>query len=259
MRVGDVEKKLLERMPAAWAEAWDNVGLIVGDPSREAARIAVSLDATERSVRRADEMGCELLITHHPAIFEATRRAVMPDPTAAMLRAALSCGVSVISLHTNWDSSPEGVNVLLASSLGMTEISPLARAASGAWGMGAVGKILSPTSVETLARAAKREWGLSWALVSGDAGRTVRRAALCGGAGGSLISAAAESGADVYITADLSYHHQQAAEAAGLALIICGHGEMEAASMPRLAEIASEITGIEVRLIETPRTPLVMI
>lgn len=253
MKVSDIEKKLLARIPRELAEDWDNVGLILGDGARDVSRAALSLDADERTVLAAADAGCALLITHHPAIFHAARRFLMPDPTAAMMAAAMSCGVSIISLHTNWDSSPDGVNAVLSRLIGLTDTAPLEGS------MGAAGRLPEQLAVRELARRAKDAWGLSWTLVYGDGARIAERAALCGGAGGSLLDAAIGSGADVYITADVSYHHITAARTAGMSLIVCGHGEMEAAAMPELERVVRETCGLETIYIDIERSAPEMI
>ncbi len=125
MKVKDIVTKIEERLPKAWSEDWDNIGLLVGDPSRDVTKIAVALDATEDSVRDAIKSGCEMLVVHHPAIFRPLNRIIMPQPIAKMLAAAIEGKLAVYSSHTNWDSSPEGVNVILADLLGLEDVNPI--------------------------------------------------------------------------------------------------------------------------------------
>ena len=71
MIVAELERALLARYPKADAEGWDHVGLSVGDPAAEITGVACALDATEANVRRAQEAGANVLLTHHPIYIKA--------------------------------------------------------------------------------------------------------------------------------------------------------------------------------------------
>lgn len=259
MKVAEISSRIEARIPRAWAEDWDNVGLLVGDPEWEVSRIAVSLDATAESVRAAVGKGCQMLLVHHPAIFRPLSRIVAPSPAAQMIGCAIRDEIAVYSAHTNWDSSPEGVNVILSRLLGLTNVAPILQPHEGAWGMGAIGDLPDPMTVGTLARHAKRAWGLSTLLTYGDDERPLSKAALCGGAGGDLLHATIERGAEVYITADVSYHYLLHAQLTQTHLIVVNHGEMERASLPALCELVREATALEVTLLDNGNwTPIVI-
>ena len=249
MKVRDVVNRIESRIPRSWSEEWYNVGLLIGDPESSVESIAVSFDATERSVLDAAEMNCEMLVTHHPAIFRAVNRIVHPSPEAGMISASLKGGIAVYSSHTNWDSSPDGVNVILSDLLGLDDVLPLGSPHDGAWGMGSIGRLRRPLTLSSLARAAKRAWGLSYLMVYGDNVGPLSVVALCGGAGGDFLPAAIEKGADVFITADVSYHWVMHAQSTGMPLITVNHGEMEAASLPGLRDLIRDVTGLGVKLI----------
>ena len=109
MIVAELERGLLARYPKADAEGWDHVGLSVGDPAAEITGVACALDATEANVRRAQEGGANVLLTHHPIYIKAPEAfcpsdSARPQCSAALYEAA-RCGVSIISLHTNLDRS----------------------------------------------------------------------------------------------------------------------------------------------------------
>jgi dinuclear metal center YbgI/SA1388 family protein len=257
--VGEVARRLDERLPAAWSEDWDNVGLIIGDPDARVERIAVALDATEECVVLALKLGCRMLVVHHPAIFRPMKRIVEPSPEASMIRSALSGGVAVYSSHTNWDSSPDGVNVVLSRMLGLLDVSPIMPQRGGAWGMGAVGNLSGPMSLSALARLAKDVWGLSTLLAYGGDSTPLSRVALCGGAGGDLLQAVKSLGADVFITADVGYHYLLHARLSGMRLVVVNHGEMESASLPALRDLVREAASLEAVLLESGNwTPLVI-
>jgi dinuclear metal center YbgI/SA1388 family protein len=259
MNVGEVAAKIEERLPLAWSEEWDNSGLLIGDPDAPVERIAVSLDATEETVRDAKEHGCGMLVVHHPAIFLPMKRIVSPSPVAKMIRAAIIGGVAVYSAHTNWDSSPEGINVILSRQLGLLDVSPLMPSHNGAWGMGAIGNLASPMTVSGLAKRTKELWGLSAILTYGDESDALSRVALCGGAGGDFLQTAINMGADVFITADVSHHYLLQAQSARTHLIAVNHGEMECVSLPDFRALVMEAASLDVVLLENGNwTPLVI-
>ena len=259
LKVGEIAACLEKRLPCVWSEDWDNVGLIIGDANAEVQKIAVSLDATERSVEDAVRNGCQMLIVHHPAIFRAIKKIVQPSPLAKMISAAIRAGVAVYSSHTNWDSSPEGVNVILARLIGLADVCPIMTPHDGAWGMGAIGSLPSPLTVNALARRAKAVWGLSTLLTYGDGETPLSRVALCGGAGGDLLHITIDMGADVFITADISYHYLLHAQLTSTHLIVVNHGEMERASLPDFCKVIREVSGLEVLLLKNENwTPIVI-
>ncbi|MDR1915811.1 MAG: Nif3-like dinuclear metal center hexameric protein [Synergistaceae bacterium] len=259
MKVIDIIKKIETRIPPEWSEDWDNTGLMLGNPNADVRGIAVSLDATEQSVSDAVNCGCELLITHHPVIFRPISRIISTSAASSAISSALRSGVSVYSAHTNWDSSPEGVNVILSSRLGMSDIAPILPGHDGSWGIGAAGVVKTPLRLCQLAERVKSAWGLGVTLVYGDAESKISSIALCGGAGGDLLQRVIEMGSDVFITADLNYHHLLDAQFSNLSLISVDHGEMERASLSGLCDLIREAVPVEVHLLETHnRTPIVI-
>ncbi|MCE5201936.1 MAG: Nif3-like dinuclear metal center hexameric protein [Synergistaceae bacterium] len=255
MMLCDVVSKIEKRIPVSWAEEWDNPGLAVGDPTSSVSCVALALDVTTDSVFQAAANGCQLLVSHHPAIFHAMKSIVLDRPASQAIAAALQNGVALYAAHTNWDSSPEGVNFCLAKKLELEGIVPLAYPAlpDGAWGIGAVGSFQQRISMAECLKRIKERWRLSCCLCYGDEFRPITKVAIGGGSCGSMWYEAFESGADVFITADMSYHQRQDALGMGLNIIVTDHGEMEKVSLPALAGLIEEETGLRVEFVrETP-------
>src|SRR6266540_3353479 len=124
-KVSDIVGIINKFAPFRRAEDWDNVGLQVGDPSAGAGRIMVSLDPGRDALEAAAAAGCSLLLTHHPFIFKPVKRVSLADPLGVLLALAIKNDLAVISLHTNLDVAPGGVNDLLAERLGVTGCTPL--------------------------------------------------------------------------------------------------------------------------------------
>ena len=106
--------------PMALAEAWDNPGLQIGDPAAEVTRVMVALDPTPDVIDSALEASCQLLVTHHPLIFKPLKSISTATPHGALIQKAIKGGVSIVSLHTNYDIAGGGLNDLLASKIGLS-------------------------------------------------------------------------------------------------------------------------------------------
>jgi dinuclear metal center YbgI/SA1388 family protein len=125
-RIVDLDRELAQAFPREWAEDWDRVGLLAGDPDREITRVLVTLDPTRSAIARAASMGANVLLTHHPAALSMPERLTRGRGSAGTLFAALDAGVALIAEHTNLDRAPEGV-ATLPKLLGLDAIKPIER------------------------------------------------------------------------------------------------------------------------------------
>ena len=126
MKTSDVLNKLEEYAPLeisrafVAAGAYDNSGLLVdtGEPVKKA---AFTLELSAAAVAFAEEEGCNLIVTHHPAIYRPVASLCAGDPTTGPLVKAIRAGISVISMHLNLDAAPGGIDESLARALGAEE------------------------------------------------------------------------------------------------------------------------------------------
>lgn len=244
MKLFEIVESIEKRLPKEWAESWDNPGLQVGERGAEIEKIAVALDASPVTVARASASGCGLLAAHHPIFFRPVKSIIDDSHVGRTLFAAFKNNVALYAAHTNWDSSPEGVNYVLASLLGLENISPLAPSSSGAWGLGAVGDFPRPVDVHEFCELVQERWGLLDLSFAGGEEKEISRVALGGGACMDFWPEALAAGAQCFITADVTYHPREEATEAGLAILSCDHGEMERLSLPALAALVTEQTGL---------------
>ncbi len=128
MLIKDLLEKLEAWAPSSLALDWDNVGLLLGDPSREINRVLLTLDVTHNAVDLALETGAKLILSHHPLIFRPLKR--INDP---LLLKLLENRIAVISMHTNLDVAPGGVNHALAAKLGLRVTGHLSSEQGGKW------------------------------------------------------------------------------------------------------------------------------
>ena len=125
-RLSDILGIINKIAPQTLAEAWDAVGLQVGDPAAPVSRIMTALDPGAPAIDAAIASHCQLLVTHHPFIFKPLPRLSAADPVTALIFRAIRNNLAVISLHTNYDSAEGGLNDLLAQRIGVTSCEPLA-------------------------------------------------------------------------------------------------------------------------------------
>jgi dinuclear metal center YbgI/SA1388 family protein len=123
--VADVAEWLERFAPARLAEPWDNVGLLWGDPAALVTAVMTCLTVTQVTAAEAVEEGASLIVSHHPVLFREVKcvRADFTD-TAPLWKLARS-GIAVLSPHTAFDNTHEGINDLLCHRLGLVDIKPL--------------------------------------------------------------------------------------------------------------------------------------
>ncbi|MCF0247882.1 MAG: Nif3-like dinuclear metal center hexameric protein [Synergistes sp.] len=250
MLVKDIVERIEKRIPKCWAEEWDNPGLLVGDPEEDVKAVAVALNATPDTVLNAANACCNLLVTHHPLIFHPLKSVTAETIVGCTVIAAIKNNVALYGAHTNWDFSPEGVNVILASRLGLQNIEPLAPAKNGAWGVFAAGDLPEPIKFFELEPLLREKWNLKDFTLYGDADRIIKRIAVGGGSGGDYWRDAAAAGADCYITSDMHYNARKEAVFKGLLIAATDHGETERVSLQALSEIVAEVTGLPVTIVD---------
>ena len=78
--VGEIYDLLQKKAPFETAEDWDNSGLVVGCREQRVTTVLVALDITKETVKRAVSCGAQLIVSHHPVIFEPLREVSLGSP-----------------------------------------------------------------------------------------------------------------------------------------------------------------------------------
>ncbi len=128
--VADLARWLDHFAPSRLAESWDNVGLLWGDPNAEVSRVMTCLTVTTEVAREAITERAQLIMSHHPVLFKAVKRVRADQPDTAMLWELGRAGISILSPHTSFDNTVDGINDGLARRLGLEEVVPLRAVAS---------------------------------------------------------------------------------------------------------------------------------
>jgi dinuclear metal center YbgI/SA1388 family protein len=135
--VADVAAWLEEFAPSHLAEAWDNVGLLFGDPSAPVDRVMTCLTVTPATADEATRERAGLIVSHHPVLFREVKRIRADLVETGHLWSLARAGIAVASPHTAFDNTRGGINELLCERLGIAEAIPLRAIPSGRCGAGA--------------------------------------------------------------------------------------------------------------------------
>ena len=241
-KVKDILALLEKIAPAGTAEAWDNPGLQVGNPSLEVKKILTALDPALSVVREASRRQAQLILTHHPLIFPSLsclNREVYPGDA---IFKACEAGIALAAAHTNLDMAEGGINDMLASLFHLKNIQVLQKnLLHPSKGLGRIGELHEPEPLFSFAQRIKPLLGARVLGVCGGKEKLLRRVAVVGGSGGSLVPQAASMGADVLVTGDVSHHDALRAKTLGLALIDAGHFETEKAAFVLFSDRFKEL------------------
>ncbi|MCS3800037.1 Nif3-like dinuclear metal center hexameric protein [Niastella sp. OAS944] len=344
MKIADIITLLESVAPPSLQESYDNAGLLTGNAGWACTGALCTLDATEEIVNEAIQLGCNLIVAHHPIIFGGLKKITGRNYVEKTIITAIKNDIAIYAIHTNLDNVIDGVNGMMADKLGLVNrkiLSPKeatlkklytfvpveqveqVRAALFEAGAGQIGnydecsfgtegagtfrggagtnpfvgqpgerhyekelklEVIFPAFVQsTLIRALrtahpyeevaydivnlanthpgigsglvgelpnampetaflkqlKQAFGLSVIRHTPLPGKTVKKVALCGGAGSFLVSKALAAGADIYITGDMKYH--EFFDANGRLIIAdIGHFESEQFTIDLLAGILQE-------------------
>lgn len=223
MNVGKIYDYIDSIAPFSAQEEWDNSGLQVGSRDQDVKKVLVGLDATAELVEEAKLKQCDLIISHHPFIFNAVKSFVEPSP--AFLAAKYN--ISVISAHTSFDCAVGGVNDVLAELVGVynTKLSEnkLFR----------IGRTDCKT-VRDFAQTVKN--ALNTDVLCSLPEKKIKTVAVCGGSAAEYIETAENEGADVFLTGEVKHHEILDACEFDIAVICAGHFETEVPSMRVLTE-----------------------
>jgi len=361
MKLKEICSYLDSAVPLSFQEGYDNSGLQVGLPEKEVFSAMITLDVTEDVLNEAGYAGCDLIISHHPLIFNGIKSVTGNSYTERILLKAIKQDIAIYSAHTNLDIFRNGVSRKMAEKLKLQNInvlSPLKNSllklvtyipethlekvknalfeagagvignydqcgfttsGTGSFrgnentnpfagekgkihfeketrfetilysylkgkvlkalhdvhpyeevaydlytlenentevGLGCIGEFKEAISEKDFLKLVASVFGAKGVRYSKMTGKPVKKAALCGGSGVSLLNDAVDTGADVFLTADVKYHNFFDADNRIL-LVDTGHFESEKFSTEILYDlIIKKFPKFAVRFSETNTNPI---
>jgi dinuclear metal center YbgI/SA1388 family protein len=241
--VKEVFTALEARAPLALKQDWDNVGFLVGFSETSVKKVLVCLDITDDVVREANDIGAQLIVSHHPLFFSLTS-VTDEDRAGRKITAMLKNGISAFCMHTNLDAAAGGVNDALAEAIGLQRTDLLndeIRFADGrVYSLGRIGYLEKPTDLQdfmTLVKTSLNTRGIRYH----DAGHPVHKVGIVSGSGGDHLSDAIKQGCDTFLTADIKYDVFLEGIEAGVNLIDADHFCTENVVSPKVAYLLSNL------------------
>ena len=208
MKVKEVIVALEQFAPLPLQDDFDNAGLQIGLTEADVTGALLCLDVTEDVIDEAAERGLNLIVAHHPLLFHPLKAVVGRTYVERCTLKAIQRGIAIYAAHTNLDNTVGGVNYEIASHIGLKEVELLTRREVNGivCGAGVIGTL--PQSEDELSFLSRLKAIFSVQALQHNrlTGRSVRRVALCGGAGSFLLNDAIRAGADCFITGEIHYH-----------------------------------------------------
>lgn len=202
--------------PFNTALEFDNVGLLVGDKEAEVTRAVIALDITAEVVQEAVKLKAQLIISHHPVIFNPMKN--LPSDSVPYLLARNQ--IAAICAHTNLDIAPSGVNTCLAEAVGLSNMKYHGKYAA------VTGRLDRTMTAAEFARHVKKVLHCN-GLRYTDRKDPIATVAVCGGAGGDFVYDAVALGVDALVTGEIKHHEILFANAHNLCIVDGSHYRTE--------------------------------
>lgn len=225
MNVKDVFDFVDELAPFEFAESWDNSGLLIGSSRREVKTVMPVLDVTLDVLKEARNKNVDLIISHHPIIFDGLKAI---DENSVQYFAVKN-NIAVISAHTNLDIAKGGVTDALCDVLGIENAKVLCAQTEKdgvTYGIGAIGDIKQPMLPDEFAEFVKQALGCQGVKLVRGAG-AIKTVAVANGAEYGMLEYALKAGADALVAGECKHNVMIDAKNSGITLIDAGHFETE--------------------------------
>lgn len=227
MTVNDIYTYLNDKYNFSTALSYDNPGHLVGSLQNTVRGIVVCLDCTDEAVTQAVECGANLIVSHHPVIFDPLKAVTDESIVYRLIRN----DISVISAHTNLDQADGGVNDALCCALGLENVEKVSDSEGFYY---RTGELSDPLSADVFAEYVGNKLNVRVKYVGEN--NSIKRVAVCSGSGGSMLAEVAQTGVDAYVTADIKHDVFLDAHSIGMVLLDAGHFETEDIIVAPLAE-----------------------
>lgn len=245
MKIKDIICALERFAPLPLQESYDNAGLQCGLTTAEVSGALLCLDVTEGVLQEAIDLGCNLVVSHHPLLFHGLK--VVSDATLVerCIRLAVQNDICIYSAHTNLDNAEDGVNYKIAEKLGLIDVQLLCPRTvtvgprTVRCGSGVIGYLPAAEDALAFLQRVKQAFGVEALQHNQLLERPIQCVAICGGAGDFLLPDAIRAEADAFITGEMHYHlwfgHEQQVQIA-----VLGHYESEQYTREILESVIAE-------------------
>ena len=247
VKIKEITSALERFAPLPLQESYDNAGLQVGlTAEQEASGALLCLDVTEDVIREAIDLGCNLIVSHHPLLFRSLKQVTERTQVERCVRLAIQNDIAIYAAHTNLDNAEDGVNFRIAEKLGLVDVQMMQKhpVAVGerrvTAGSGLIGYLPVPEDSLAFLQRIKEVFHIECLQHNELLGRPIESVALCGGAGAFMLDEAIRLEADAFLTGEMSYHqffgHEQEIQIA-----VMGHYQSEQYTRDIFYQLISEL------------------
>lgn len=242
MNIHQVKTVLEKIAPLDTQSEWDNSGVQICQGPTNIKKILVALEIDDAVINEAIENNVQMIVTHHPLIFNPIKSIHICKPTSRYLIRLIKADLVVYSCHTPFDIVKGGNTDYLLKLLGVKKVKEV----PGTDHFLKVGMLDKATTLGEFAYKVSKVLNLDGLKFTGDTEKKIQTVACCTGAGGDFWEEASEY-ADVYVTGDVSHHVGGYANATGLAIIDAGHWGTEQIFVKNMAaKLEKELTGVKI-------------
>lgn len=238
--------------PPQLAERYDNVGLLLGESQKDVHRVLVTLDVDEMVVQEAKTLGAEMILSHHPLIFTPLKRITGEDGLSKAVMSLLRHHISLVSVHTNFDSVKYGLGDAFLEKLADT-VHCKALDGDEENGIGRIADMKEPVVFEALLKKIKQAFDIRSLRYIGDEKKMIRKIAAVNGGGAEYIYAAKERGADCFVSGDIKYHQARFAYENDIAFVEIPHFNAEIMFCHMMKDLLVQQFGSRLTVYETEK------
>ena len=225
--VSEIYDYLDSLYPLSVQEKWDNPCLLIESTYMECKKVLLTLDIDYRNCFNAKRYGAELIISHHPVIFEPLKKITANSAVHYLVKN----DISAICMHTNLDIASGGTNGVILKKLADKyefegEAEPFEDCGGGNT-LGYICNLKESVSAEDFGKTLKEIFGCEYVRMNRNCRKNVKRFAFCSGSGGSSLDIAIEKKCDAYITGDVKHNFWIDANNDNFILYDCGHFHTE--------------------------------
>lgn len=258
MKMTEIQNVIETMSPLDLQEQWDNSGFQIILSDDEVNKILVAMEVTPAVINEAIMCNADLIVTHHPLIFDKLNQVNHNDIIGNMIVKLIKAGISVYSTHTPFDKCNGGNNDYLASLLHLCNVKVMDSDDVGYCRYGFTQ--CEYNIAEYIDKVC--EWlkiDKSFVSFAGDTKKRINKVGICTGSGADFIEDAFKENCDLFITGDVKYHAAQTARELGINVLDIGHYGSEKIFTENIALYLRENTDVCVIMSERDLNPFVKI
>ncbi len=223
MKQSEITSYLEKCYPETLASEFDigKIGLQFGSPNKEIKRILIALDGRAEVVQEAIDKKCDLLITHHPFMFNPLLSVNYDSPFGQKLLKVFQNKLNIYAMHTNFDVAKDGMNEILGSILNLSNLHASKEVIDNSCflRMG----FIKPTTLEDFAKVVQQKFNEQGIKYIGNPQKIIQKVGIVGGAGASEIKEALIAKCDCLVTGEIKHNQALDVLDSGLAIIEVSH------------------------------------